>query len=41
MAEVAQWGFGTGFWNPICQVAACVAILIVICCCFNFCGAWW
>lgn len=41
MADVAQWGVA-GF-SPICQLAGCVAILMVICCCFGWgCGGgWW
>lgn len=38
MADVAVDGFGLGGFG-ICHLAACVAILLVICCCFNFaCG---
>ncbi|NPV92374.1 MAG: hypothetical protein HPY50_16535 [Firmicutes bacterium] len=43
-AKVAEFGtsqFGFGF-SPICQLAGCVAILMVICCCFGTgCGTWW
>ena len=44
MADVAQfgWGGGIGGFSPICQLAGCVAILMVICCCFGTaCGGWW